>query len=254
MERKKIFGAFVALLTVVLVALFLWDLRGRFTNLEGRLDGMVAPGSGGLSADDESLRKEVRELTLKVERLGSIRSSGITSAVADLPADLRANVEQLASQVAELRRGLDALELQVAAIGSVPQNFSAAASPGPQPGEMKSKEKRVNPGKQIKTRHEEEIRSEQWAARMETAVQAEFANNPAVAGVQIGGLDCRTTLCRLTWQFPEGLSNENAFILENEFMFALGRAGLNSGRPIRGTTGSKEGIFWHQEAPARDQK
>jgi hypothetical protein len=92
-------------------------------------------------------------------------------------------------------------------------------------------------------RYSRETRADKWAFDVEAAIQSTFNNLPELANVRIGELNCRTTMCRLTWEFAEGLSSEEKFILENELVAALGAAGLTQGTQI-GSGNEIEGYFF----------
>jgi hypothetical protein len=81
-------------------------------------------------------------------------------------------------------------------------------------------------------RYSQETRNDEWAFAVEAAIQLAFNNVPELANVRIGELDCRTTMCHLTWEFAEGLTSEESFILENELVAAMGAAGLSQGTQI----------------------
>ncbi len=97
--------------------------------------------------------------------------------------------------------------------------------------------------------YNQEERAEAWAFGVEAAIQSAFSTVPELANVRIGELDCRTSMCRLTWEFAEDLSSEDYFILENEMVAALGAAGLSQGSQI-GTGSHIEGYFFRKEPPS----
>ena len=94
--------------------------------------------------------------------------------------------------------------------------------------------------------YSQEERADEWAVGVETAVHTVFNTLPELTNVYIDEVDCRTTVCRLTWDLAVGLSSEEYFILENEILAAIGKAGLNQGSLVGG--GNKnEGYFFRKE-------
>lgn len=98
----------------------------------------------------------------------------------------------------------------------------------------------------ISDRYNSELRDESWALLAEKSIVDEFSYNQNVDGVFIETVDCRNSLCHVSWQYPDDITNENAFILENELLFAMEKAGFNSSS--QKSIGGKlmEGYFWYQ--------
>lgn len=101
-------------------------------------------------------------------------------------------------------------------------------------------------------RYSNETRDDQWASPTEAAIAAEFTTNPEVAGVTIDTIDCRSSLCRLVWQYKPDMTGEEAFATENEMLAAMNRAGFNASSQSTLGGGSNEGFFWYNPPPPQE--
>ncbi len=98
-------------------------------------------------------------------------------------------------------------------------------------------------------RYTNETRDDQWASPAEAAIATELTTNPLVAGVAIDTIDCRTSTCRVVWQYQPDMTSEEAFATENEMVTAMNRAGFNASSQATLGGGSTEGIFWYTPPP-----
>lgn len=166
---------------------------------------------------------------------------------------LRRDVDQLTRQIALLAKNMDALQHQLnapARTGPVEGKDFVEEEAGDEADESAPREK---PAEQISSRYLGEERDEAWAAAAEKAISTEFMTNPEVDGVAISDIECRKSTCRIAWQFPAGMTNEEAFVMENEFLKALAMAGFNaSSQGASDGNGATEGYFWqHTPVPSR---
>lgn len=67
-----------------------------------------------------------------------------------------------------------------------------------------------------------------WGPSTEARLFSSFASDEVLHDVELNVVECRSQGCRLRWRYPEGLTNEESFVLENTFYAALGKAGLNT--------------------------
>jgi len=164
---------------------------------------------------------------------------------------LRKDMDTLVRQVATLSQSMASLQGQV-------QSLIAASEPA-------VKEEKVvrldnsgedlqpeSPVKWATSRYSSEVRDDEWAASAETVIGAEFAANPDVSGVSLDMVDCRTSLCRVVWQYPKDATNEETFILENEMLAAMNRAGFNASSQSSLDGGMHEGYFWYNPPPPQN--
>jgi hypothetical protein len=62
---------------------------------------------------------------------------------------------------------------------------------------------------------EQEPRKEPWAGQLESALRTGIASDLAriVPGLEVQDIECRTTICRLRWEKPEGVPDRKVFAL-----------------------------------------
>jgi hypothetical protein len=186
------------------------------------------------------------------EPAGNGREAALIALDARIDPLLR-RLSALQEEVTRLNGRMDLLAAwQQAAAGS-PGGGPAPSPPDiPTPEEKRVKAPYPSPAERAQElweRYSQEERSEAWAFGVEAAIQSAFSTIPELANVRIGELDCRTSMCRLTWEFAEDLNSEDYFILENEMVAALGAAGLSQGSQI-GTGNEIEGYFFRKEPPS----
>lgn len=86
---------------------------------------------------------------------------------------------------------------------------------------------------------------------METRISEAIDSSPGWQHVQLDSVECRSETCRLSWRFDEGLSGEEYFELENNFIAALAQAGLDTATTRSDGIG-QQGYFFRNPEPAPD--
>ena len=158
-------------------------------------------------------------------------------------------METLKEQVSFLAQDFDILKNQIKGLSSTisfGEEEKEEAISSRVGAKSSNQENRVD----LDTQYNNEIRDEEWASTIEHDIVQGLTANELFAGVSINEIDCRSSLCRFNWEYPTGLSNYDAFVMENEMLVVLSKVGLNASSQI----GNGESIFWHQPSPPKRQR
>jgi hypothetical protein len=67
-----------------------------------------------------------------------------------------------------------------------------------------------------------------WGPSTEASLFSSFTNDEVLRDVELNAVECRSQGCRLSWRYPQGMTSEESFVLENTVYAAFGKAGLNT--------------------------
>jgi hypothetical protein len=67
-----------------------------------------------------------------------------------------------------------------------------------------------------------------WGPSTEARVYSSFANDEVLRDVELNAVECRSQRCRLSWHYPQGLTGEENFLLENTLYAVLAKSGLTT--------------------------
>ena len=176
----------------------------------------------------------------------------------DKDLSLRDDIKQLNKTVQSLAKEMAQLQNRVQSLSETVSTREAGVKSNTQESGLatfsQDTNESVNTIDEMDAIYQEEVRDNAWASEVESTVVQELANNTNVAGVVLSNVECRSSVCRLNWQYPEGVSNEESFVLENEFLFAMNEAGFNSSSQGISGDGERVGYFWYQPPPENDKK
>jgi len=231
---KRGFFALAWVAGLIGLGALIWRNEGALRALEGRIASLEeTPSAGGVEAGLPQPR-EVSTLTQTEE------------------------FAVLSRRVGELARRVDTLALAIksqspaSAVYEVPEQPTESKAPDllqepPDPAALERIE--AAQWANIQRRFLDEPVDRTWGPSTEARVYSSFANDEVLRDVGLNVVECRSQGCRLSWQYPHGLTSEESFILENTFSAALAKAGLNTVTTRGDTAGGLEAYaFRSQEA------
>lgn len=225
--------AYTAVGAVLGVGTLLWWGGGIISDLTGRVAGLEEAVSGAQAGP-----KSPEQRTAPAPE---------SDKIARLVLDLAARIDELDARIANYRVGHKADEdpeqLDRAPGGAIEDRERDSA------GQAQAE---AHAWQEAERRFVAEAQGTSWGPNTEMLLHTSFANTPALRDVDFRWLECRSEGCKLSWRWPEGLTNEEYFILENEFYAALGDAGVGSVTVRPDPTGGFAAFAFRPEEPSRD--
>lgn len=232
--------AIVFLVIFVLSGALLNQLINKVTSDNPAQQTLSDTGSGGTSNANPALGVE------KDARMAGWKDS---------EEKLQKDIENLTNQVASLTGHLANLQGEIKSLIAKQDSLKEKTvdlANNDQDGSINSSPKEVNHEPVFNgqaERFDEEVRDDAWASTFEREIVEQFRTNPEVDRMGILNVECRESLCRMSWQFPGNMTNEEVFNMENQLLVAMSKVGFNASSQNSLGGGVTEGVFWYNPPP-----